>query len=905
MKRAFRLPASRRRLDAELDAELAFHLEGRVEDLMAREGLSRAAAESEARRRFGDLDVYRRETSAIDHHTHTRRRGMELLGDVRRETRTAIRALRRAPTFAVVAFATLALGIGAATAIFTLLDRIVIRPLPYPRAERLLHLGTSWPGVKPGEEYGISTYMYHRFRQGARTLEELGLFQPDVYTLPAANGLDAERVLGVDASASLFHVLGIRPALGRLFTVEEQLPNDAGVVVISHGLWQRRFGGERSVIGRAVDVGGRLVRVIGVLPPGAKLPESEAEIWEPLHLDPADPPRNHHTFHAIGLARDGVPVERARAELDALTHRIVADFPNVYGEKFLARTGFGFVLRSLRDEVVGPKAARVLWILFASVGLVLVIAAANVANLVLVRVEARRRDVAVRTALGGGRWQLATHFLSESFVLAIAAAVGAIALAWTLLHVVLLFAPTSLPRLEEVRLDGRGVAFCAAVALAAGAVFGLMPLPRSGGGLDVAVLREGGRGATTSRAGQAARRALVVTQIALAVVLLAAAGLMLESFQRLRAVRPGFDARGVLAMSIALRGDRYRTDAQVVAFWQELSRRVAALPGVTGMGATSMLPLDGDAGCTGVAANDSPLDEAHRSACVPTLTVAPGYFATLGIPVRGEAPGWTDNEQGSGTMVVSRALGERLWPGQSPIGKSLVYSMRRPLVFRVTGVAEDVRANGLQKPPIEAAYFPLAAPAAAGPAKGGGHDLDGNFLHFVVRSNAEDLQRLGAAVRRVMADIDPQVPVADVTPMETIVARSVAQTSFTMLLLALSSAIALVLSAAGTYGVMSYLVARRRAEIGVRVALGAPAGAVGRMVVLQSVRMAVAGAVVGLLAAIAGTRLLGALLFEVSPTDPVVLTVVPLVLVGIAAAAAFAPARRATRVDPVTALRGD
>jgi predicted permease len=903
MRRAFRLPTTRRRLDAELDAELAFHLEGRVEDLMAREGLSRAAAEVEARRRFGDVERYRRQTSAIDRNTHTRRLGMDALGDVRRETRTALRALGRAPTFSLVALLTLALGIGATTAIFTLLERIAIRPLPYPRAERLVHLGTSWPGVKAGEEYGISTYMYHRFRRDSRALEDLGLYQPDVYALPAGNGLDAERVLGVDASASLFRVVGARAAIGRLFGADAELLAEPNVIVISHGLWQRRFGGDAGIVGRSIDVGGRSVQVIGVLAPGVKLPDADADIWEPLQLDPAEPPHNHHTFHAIGVTRPGVTVPHAYAELDALTRRIVADYPNVYGEKFLARSGFAFAFRSLRDEVVGPKAARALWILFASVGLVLLIAAANVANLFLVRIESRRRDVAVRTALGGGRWQLSTHFLAESLLLALAAGVCAVVLAWGLLHAVVAVAPATLPRLDEVRLDGRAVAFCAAVSLAAGVVFGLLPLPQVR--LDIGLLREGGRGLTGSRGGDAARRALVVAQVALAVVLLAAAALMLESFQKLRAVKPGFDPRGVLAMSITLRGDRYKTDQQIVAFWHALARRVEALPGVTSVGAAGTLPLDGESGCTGMRANDTRLDATQASACLPPITVAPGYFRTLGIPVRGAAPEWADDESGAGTMVVSRALGERLWPGESPIGKTLTYSPRRALTFRVVGVAEDVRANGLQQPPIEAAYFPLAAPAAAGPPKWGGTDMGGNFMRFVVRSNAADLQQLAKTIRRVMADIDPQVPVAEVEPMETIVARSVAQTSFTMLLLALASGIALVLSAVGIYGVISYLVAQRRAEIGIRVALGAPVAAVGRMVVVQSVTMAAAGAVIGVLGAAALTRLLGALLFEVSPTDPAVLATVPLVLVAVAAAASFAPARRAARVDPVEALRGE
>ncbi len=907
-RRTFRLPARRQHLDADVDAELRFHLEGRVEELMVREGLPRDVAEREARRRFGNVERYRRETRAIDHHTHTRRLGMDTFGDVRRETRTALRTLGRAPTFSLIALVTLALGIGAATAIFTLLDRVVLRPLPYANADRLVRVATSWPvGPMAGRTFGISRYMYHRFGADARTLENLAVYSGDGYLLPAEHGRDAERVLGVDASASLFDVLGFRPALGRLFTADEQRQRESRVVVLTHALWQRRFGGDAAIVGRSIEVGGGARReVIGVLSPGAELPDRKAEFYEPLYLDPAAAPQNHHVFTAIGLVRPGVTTQGAYAELDALTRRITDEYPNVYGTKFLERTGFALTLRTLRDDVVGPKAVRVLWTLFASVGLVLLIAAANVANLFLVRTEARRRDVAVRTALGAGRAQLATHFLSESLLLAAGAALGAAALGWTLLRVVLHYAPATLPRLDEVAFDLRSALFCAAVSLAAGLTFGLMPLPYAR--LDVPTLRDGGRGLTASRGRRAARRTLVVAQVALAVVLLAAAGLMLKSFGRLRAVRPGFDASDVTTMRLLLLGDRYRTDAQLVAFWHDVTRRVESLPGVTSVGATAMIPLSGDGGCTGVHTDRPGPDGSPRAACVPTLSVTPGYFRTLGIPVRGRATTWADDEAGSGAMVVSRSLAERLWPGENAVGKTLVYSMRRPLRFTVVGIAADVRANGLQQPPIDAAYLPLAPPAAAGPPKGGGADMGAASLSLVVRSSAASARtdgQLVAAIRRTLREIDPQVPLMDVEPLEAIAARSIAQTSFTMLLLALSAAIALVLSAVGIYGVISYLVAQRRNEIGVRVALGAPSGRVGRMVVMQSMGMAVAGALIGVVVAAAGGRLLGALLFEVSPTDPVVLTVVPIVLVAIAAVASLAPAWRATHVDPVAALRMD
>lgn len=899
-RRAFRLPSSRARLDADVDDELRFHIEGRIEELMTRDGLSRAAAEAEARRLFGDVAAYTRETRDIDRETYFRRGIMEMLDDARRETRTAWRTLRRAPTFSLIALATLAIGLGATTAIFTLLDRIAIRPLPYANAERLVHLGTAWPGVAAGEEYGLSRYIYHRFIATSRTLESLGLYQNDVYALPGGNGLDAERVAGIDASVGLLRLLGIKPEIGRLYTEEEQLPKSPDVILISHGLWQRRFGGDRTIVGRSIDVGGRMMQVIGVLPASARVPQVEAEIWEPLHLDPAEAPQNHHTFNAIGVMRPGTTVQQMDAELRGILRGIIADYPNVYPAGFMARTGFALVTRTMRDEIVGPRVARALWILFGSVAIVLLIAAANVANLFLVRLDARRREVAVRTALGAGRAQLASHFLAESLLLSAGAAILALALAWSMLRFGVRVAPESLPRLDEVALDWRGIAFCVTAALLAGLAFGALPLVRTR--IDVAMLREGGRGLTSSRARNAARRTLVVAQVALAVVLLAGAGLMIKSFERLRSVRPGFDANDVVTMAITLRGDRYRSDAQLVQFWRTLSERVAALPNVTDVGAISALPLGGGSGCTAVHAHGSSLDPSLTSQCVPVITVAPGYFRGLRIPVRGHAPDWADEQGAAGRMVISRALANKFWPGEDPIGKTLTVSPRRALTYVISGVAEDVRADGLQKPPIEAAYFPIASPATA-PALPNS-DMEGNFLHLVIRAPNADLQRVASAVQHVLTDIDRQVPVADIEPMNVLVRRSVAQVSFTMLLLAMSAGIAIVLSAVGIYGVISYLVAQRHAEIGIRVALGAPLRGIGRMVVAQSVRMALVGALLGTVAAVAGTRLLGALLFEVSPTDPLVLGVVPALLVAIAAAAAFAPARRAARVDPVEAIRG-
>ncbi len=901
LKRAFRFPSSRRRVREDVDAELQFHLEERAVELMTREHLSRDEAAEQANRRFGDVALYRRQLRTLDGAAFRRASFTESVSSALRELRQAFRSLNRARLFSILAMLTLALGLGASTTIFTLLDRIVINPLAYPHARQLIKIGTRWPGIKAGEEYDISKYMFEQFQERSKSLQHLGIYNFEAFTLPAKAGLDAERIFGARVSASMFSVLGVRPVVGRTFTDQEQRPEDPTVVLLSYGLWMRRFNGDPGVVGKTIDLDGRIKEIVGVLPQDAALPGTAAELWMPLHLDPAEPALNNHVFAAIGLLKPNVNAEQAFRELDGMTRRITADNPATYEPEFLKKTGFGLFVRPLQDDVVGPDITRSLWIIFASVGVVLLIAAANVASLFLIRIDARRKEIALRTALGAGRRHLMAHFLSESMLLAAGAAAGAVALAFLLLRLILSFAPSNLPRLREVHLDWISVAFCVVVALFVGAVFGVLPLTRTRG--EMRVLREGGRGLAGARAQSGARGALVIGQIALSVLLLVAAGLLTKSFARLRAVNSGIDPHGVLSMTIVLPPDRYENDAQILSFWRSLVRRTALMPGVTSSGAVSSLPFTGDLGCTSVVAEDSRLDSSLHSRCVPVITVAPGYFATMRIAVEGQAPGWAENETGAGTMVVSRALATRLWPGESAIGHTLVLQDRRRLLFHVSGIAADVRADGLQYPPIEAAYFPIAAPATANASST--TDLGGNYLSFVVRSRADNLPLLTRAIRHAVGELDSRVPVEDVRQMDEVVAKSMAHTSFTTLLLAIAAALALTLSAIGLYGVISYTVAQRRTEIGIRMALGARMEQVRRIVAGQSVKLAAFGAGAGILIAVATMRIVRSLLFEVSSSDPIVLFGAAAILLPVAALASWLPARRASAIDPSEALRSD
>jgi predicted permease len=894
-RRVFRLPFTRSRVERAVDDELRFHLEERIREFHER-GMTREQAELEARRRFGDYDTYRQEARHIDETTMRDRKRAEFLGTLRRELRHAAMTLWRSPSFSLIACVTLALGLGAATTIFTLLDRVVLRPLPYPNAERMVHIGTLWPFVRQDAEFGISRAQFFYFKQNSATLADLGLYHMDMLPIPGDGDHAAERVPAINASASLFRVLAITPERGRLFTAAEGIPRRPAVAVITHGYWERRYGSDPSIVGKRILLGGEndlSFEIIGVLPAGATVPDSKAEIWFPEWLDPAAEAQNHHTFVAIGVARPGVTIEQVDADLKRVENQFQALWPGL-GYKRMTERGFLVRATWLQRQLVGDNVTRALWILFGSVAVVLLIAAANVANLFLVRIDARRREVAVRTALGAGRQQLAILFLGESLLLAAASALGAVLLSYLLLHVVLALAPQNLPRLEEVSLDWRGVAFCIAVAFGTSVVFGLLPLGAATD--DVKLLREGGRGLTTSRGHHIARRALVVSQVALAVVLFSAAALMVKSYSRLRQVRPGFDPTGVMSMDILLPYTRYRTYQQVTTFWHQLSDRVGALPGVASVGATETLPLTGESGCTAVITSGA-LHTESRGTCVPTWPVTPGYFETMGIRVKGATPDWSSTEAMVGPVVLSKAFADQFFPDENPVGRGVKINNDRFPYFRIVGVAEDVRANGLQKPPVNAVYFPLMPPVGAQ-----GWDA-GHYMSLVVRAPTMRAEQLAGSVRGIITELDPQVPVDNIRPMEVVVAKSMAQTSFTMMLLLISAAIALALSAVGIYGVISYVVSHRRAEIGIRMALGAQMGEVAQMVVSQSLMLAIVGVGIGTIAALLGTRLMQSLLFEVRPNDPVVFVLTPIALLVIAGFASFAPARRAARVDPVEALR--
>jgi len=907
LRRVFRLPTSDERLARDVDDELRFHLEGRIEELVA-QGWSRPAAEAEARRRFGDYAAYRRQARDIDLITHHQRRRMDIVDATRRELYQSGRSLLRTPAFSLVALVTLVLGISATTSIFTVLDSVVLRPLPYPAPDRLVAIThpVSGAAVTAGN-WGVSPAGYFFFRREARTLDASGIYSTGTLSVRSSDG--AARVMSAQITSPLFGVLGARPAVGRLLTPDDDGPRGPVVAVLGYGFWQRGFGGDRSIVGRTIDVEGQPVLVVGVAARDVDLPMPSAfasqadfggfsiDVWLPLQLDPAARPVNTHPYTMLARLAPGASAADAQRELAALTARLPDIAPSAYSPAFMRQYHFSVAATPLQIQVVGAT-ARVLWVVFGAVGLVLLMAAANVANLFLVRLEAHRREAAVRAALGAGRAHLAVHYLSESLLLAVIAGAVAILVSWGALHLFIAVAPPNIPRLASVALGWRAIAFAAVLSIALGVAFGLVPLV-SRRDVDTAILREGGRGLTSSRTTRLVRDALIVGQMTLALVLLAAAGLMLRTVEQLRHVKPGFDPRHALTMHVHIPWSRYAGWAPVAAFHRTLQERVSALPGVRGVGGATDVPLVSFGFCSIVFVEDHPLAPGEEPPCVKVTEAAPGFFSALGIPVRGRVPDWHDAEAGTAAVVVTRALAERFWPGANPIGRGIKGNGSRPPFYRVVGVTDDLRGEGLEKPPVEAVFFPII-PIPEAPLWQPPNDLD-----LVVRTSLEDPTTLVPTIRRTIAAIDPLVSVDRVQTLTSVVEHSLARVSFILALLAIAATMALVLSAVGTYGVIAYLVTQRRSEIGLRMALGARAWQVTQLVVGHSLRLALLGAVIGTLAAGGTTRLLASLLYGVQPTDPATFIAAVGFLLVVAVLASMGPARRASRVDPVEALRAD
>lgn len=908
VRRLFRLPPSQSQISSELRDEFSFHIEGRVEQLVA-EGHSRAEAEREVREKFGDYETYWQNTRHIDEATMRQNRRFEFLEMLSTETRRSARVLLRSPLFSLMALVTLALGIGATTAIFTVLDVVVLRPLPYRDADRMVSILHPATVTGSGErKWGLSLGGYVDLKTKSTTLADIGLYRTGETTVTNENRADIARTGAI--TASVFPTLRARAAFGRLITEADDQPGAARVTVISSEYFERRFASDPNIIGKNLQTSGGSYEIIGVAEHGLTLPMPDpfssvanlagfgVDVWFPLQSKLTGPFYNNHPYVGIGRLRNGVAVETAQREFTSLMSHWTELLPTVYSPGFMKGYNFRIEVSDLRNAVLGPTIPRTLWMVLGAVALVMLIAAANIANLFMVRMEARHRESTIRSALGASSRHMLVHYLSESLLLCLTAGVLGIALAYGGLRALLVIAPSNIPRLASVQIHAASVFVAFGIALAMGLFLGLMPLLRK---TTVAALREGGRGLSASPRQRAIRNGLVVGQMALALVLLAAAGLMTKSFLQLRNVKPGFDATNVTAFNLSLPFTEYDSREKALVFHRELYRRLAEMPGVTSVGASSAMPLeDFGTGCSVVFREGEPyVQGVELTPCVNTPPTAPGFFETLKIPVEGRTPTWGDVDKRTQAVVVTKELADRLWPGQNPIGKGINSNgPKSQYWYRVVGVTASVHAEALDDKPTEAVFLPATNFVE-------GRDDGMNYLTYLVRTSGAPSAALTAQIATAVAALNPRVPVINQRAMSHVVERSMARTSFVMTLLGVAALVALVLSAVGMYGVISYVVAQRRAEIGIRIALGAGLAGVARLVVWQSLRLALVGVAFGIVGAWFLGRMMSSMLFGVAPNDPLTLAGVSVMLVLIAVGASLAPARRAARIAPIEAMRGD
>lgn len=818
--------------------------------------------------------------------------------------RPASRSLGRTPAFAMTASLTLVLGIGAAVAIFALVNGVLLRPLPYGNPGRLVSAWHDLRGVsiRKGSQT-IATYF--TYKNLAQTIEDIGVLQLGAVNLSdPRGGAEPQRIDAAYASASVIPVLGIPPLLGRNFTDAEDLPNGANVVVISEGLWRSRFGGDQQIVGRMLDVNGRSREVIGVMPQRFRYPNADVQVWLPLQLDPRATFYGGFNYDAVARLKPGVTPEDAGREFAALLPRMHEQFPTmapgISTEMLLEQAKLLPYLIPLKQDMTAGV-AKTLWIVAAAAGLVLLVACANVTNLILVRADARQRELAVREAIGASRVRVLAHFFAESAVITAIAGVVGLALAAVAIRALVRAGPAEIPRLAEVRIDPLTIGFAIVVSALVALACSVIPALRLGRVRLAGALREGGRGGTAGRAQQRVRSALVVSQIALALVALAGSGLLLRSFQQLNAVRPGFNPANLATFWMSLPSARYPNDTLVGRFYTQLLDRVRVLPGVEAAAISSRLPLM----LSGMNQNPFyPEDDPSYATKIPPLqiftTTDGDYFRAMGIPlIAGKTFDRLDTQR-PGEAIISQATAVQFWKdstGQRALGKRF-RELPGAEWTTVIGVVGNARDTSLAAPPSQSVYFPQV------PKGGQLESQTRNTMALVVRMAGEP-GTITTAIQRTVRELDPSLPVYDVRPMAVVFRESLAQLRFTILVLGAAALVTLVLGAIGLYGVMAYIVALRTRELGVRIALGASPREVVALLTRQGIVLSGVGIVAGLILFAIVARFLRSLLYGVAATDPVTLISASLLLIATAALASWTPARRSSRLDPAEVLRAE
>ncbi|HEX5217773.1 MAG TPA: ABC transporter permease [Vicinamibacterales bacterium] len=836
-----------------------------------------------------------------------RQRGVEALMDgLRKDLRYTLRSLFRQPGFTLVTILTLALGIGANTAVFSVVNGVVLRPLGYPEAERLMFITSQFPSLG-FDQFWVSPPEFIEYRDRNQSFESIGAYATSAVNL----GSDPpSRPVSAQVSPELMPTLGVAPLMGRGFTAEDAIPSAPPVAILSWELWQRSFGGRADILEKDVEVNNRATRVVGVMPPGFDIHDQKVEIWGPLTIDTQtlQNQRGSHFLYLVGRLKKGVSLEQARADLEVRLAAWPEEVPNTHvPRRSKLRNNHPMRIDPLKDDVIGSvKTALV--VLQAAVGFVLLIACANLANLLIARADSRSREYTLRTALGASRWRLMRQLVTEGLVLAVAAATVGIGLAVGGLRLLLSVNPNALPRTAEVGLDWRVLGFTLIMAIVTGFVFGLVPLMHIGRGLSQAMKDAGSRSATGGAARARLRSGLVIVEVALAVLLVVGAGLLIRSFYNLMKVDMGFDRTSLSTFSVVLPGAKYPTERRV-AFYQQLSDKLRALPGVEGVTAANGLPP-----LRPVNANDTDFEH------IPNLNGPPppdyklppqnvdywqfvtlGYTETMGIPVVDGRTFQLPDLAGAPVVLVNQALVARFFSDRNPIGARLKlgfdFGDTKLPWMTIIGVVKDVKQGGIDAPVGTELYALIEQGARiAGFAPGS--------MNMLVRAKTP-FETLAPLFRRSVAELDPTLPLVRMRTMDEVVGDAVARPRFLTVLLGVFAGLALLLAAVGTYGILSYLVAERRQEIGIRMALGADRSTILKLIMTRGVILSVIGLLLGLGASLALTRALKTMLFNVEPFDPATLAGVSGVMVMVAAVACFVPAWRATKTDPLVVLKND
>jgi len=810
------------------------------------------------------------------------------------DMRFAVRSLLRYPTFTAIAVLTLALGIGANTAVFTLVDGVLLSPLPFDDADDLVAL--EHLGREGRDELPMSTGLYFLYREQASALEEIALYAGSTVNLVSEG--EPERVRVQAVTPGFFNVLRVEPVLGRTFTEDEGHPEGESVVVLSNGMWRTRFDSDPSVIGQSLDINGRMRQIVGVMPADFGLPNRDARFWLPMQIDPLQAPLA--AFGSSGVARlaPDATIETLDTELRGLISRLAELFPDSGAPAFLSDVGLRPSISPLKDAVVGDM-QRTLWILLGTVGFVLLIACANVANLLLVRAEGRQREMALRVAVGAGRMEILRSFLSESIVLAGVGSLLGIGIAHFAVQASIGLVPTDLPRVDEIGLDLRVLGFTSLIAAGCALFFGVFPMLRYGVSDLSGQLRDGSaRGATGGKDRNRIRSGLVVIQMALALVLLVGSGLMLRSFQALRSMDPGFDSEQILTARITVPTAEIESWEETAAFYRVLGERIAALSGVEAVGFAQSIPLGGGLGYFNVELEGHSTGPGASPIFASNNQIETGYLEAMGIDLlEGRTFQAGDGAEGTRSVIVTESFAEHWWPEQSALGRRMRLGFEGEDWYQVVGVVGDAHYNSLEEDPEEMVYWPATVGPADSPQATRSMDI-------AIRTAGDPLAFV-AVLRREVQALNSRVPVSNPRTMEDVVRAATSRISFTMALLGAAAGIALLLGLVGIYGVISYVVSQRTREIGVRMALGATAPSVRHMVVRQGLILAAGGVGVGLLAARVLSGLMASLLYGVSATDPVTYGTVAIALLIVSVAASWIPAARAAGVDPAGALRSE